>query len=589
MNRTLSRTRSVNFLTKFDEQDDLVIPEDLSGLSVEDLDALETSAVEAAQALAEAGNLNAEVVETLTALRDGVAAIREERAGREAAEAEVSEQAAALLADIVPAEEVETPAEPEAETPEEPEAAADPEEEPEALAASGRREVRIAPSLLRSRRPARQEAETETRRGIEQFARAAADVGNLSNGQALDYLGMAEAVTARLKGYNHDTYERAARRGESLQQSFGTIVIDKPVDENLVVDERDSIDRVGEVFAHAADESRLEGGTLLASGGWCAPSETLYDLYDQGESTEGMISLPEVTIRRGGIRFPLPVDFATVFGQIGWSYTEAQDQAGTYGVTNGVGNGNAGTKPCFVVDCPDFDEERLDAVGLCIQAGLLQRVGYPEAIAQTVQKALVAHAHVLNARKINALAAGSTPVTLPATQQGAAAPVLTAIELQVEHYRYAHLLNHNTTLEAVFPFWIHGAIRSDLSRRLGLAEFDVSDQRINAWFAQRGVRPQFVYDWQNIGASGASGFTAWPTTVSFLLYKAGTWTVGGADVLTLNTMYDSTLLSHNDYTALWTEEGFLVAKRGLDSRLVTTSIVADGATHIGVDISRTGV
>lgn len=581
-----ARTRAVKFLTEYDEQDGLVIPEDLSGLSREELDALETQAIEAAQAIAE-GDLTADAMEALRGLNAGVTAIREEQSTRDASATEVADEAAALLSAIVPVED--EAAEVEAEVEAEVVAEVEEEQEPEALAASARREVRIAPSLLRSRRPAREESQDEAPTGISAFARAASNVRGLAAGQALDYLGMGRAIEATLRGYDAKAYEAAARTGQRMQSRVGAIVIDKPVDENLVVSETDSKERVGEVFAHAADESRLDGGTLLASGGWCAPSETLYDLYDMGESTDGMISLPEVTIRRGGISFPLPQNFSTVFAGIGWQYTEAQDEAGTYAVTDGVGNGGAGDKPCFVVDCPDFDEERLDAVGLCIKAGLLQKVGYPEFIADTVRKALIAHAHNLNAKKINALIAGSTAINMPATQQGAAAPVTTAIELQVQHYRYSHLLNQNTTLEAVFPFWIHGAIRSDLSRRLGLAEFEVSDQRINGWFSQRGVRPQFVYDWQNIAATGATGFTAWPQNVSFLLYKAGTWTVGGADVLTVDNLYDSTLLGENDYTALWTEEGMLVAKRGLDSRLVTTSIVADGATHIGVDITRTGV
>lgn len=580
------RSRSVKFLTEFDEQADLVIPEDLSGLSREDLDALETQAVEAAQAIAE-GDLNAEALEALRGLKAGVTAIRDEQATRDAAQSESADEAAALLADIVPvadeAEEVEVETETEVVAEEE-------VEEPEALAASARREVRVSPALLRSRRPARQEEVAEPAApSISQFARAAGNLRGIASGENLDYVDMGRAVEASLRGYDAKAYEAAARSNQRLSARVGAIVIDKPIDPDLVVSETDSKERIGEVFAHAADESRLDGGTLLASGGWCAPSETLYDLYDQGESNEGMLNVAEVTVRRGGIQFPLPQNFSTVFAGLGWQYTEAQDEAGTYAVTNGVGNGGAGDKPCFVVDCPDFDEERLDAVGLCIKAGLLQRVGYPEFIADTVRKALVAHAHTLNAKKINAIVAGSTAVNMAATQQGAVAPILTAIELQVEHYRYSHLQNHNTTLEAVFPFWVRGAIRSDLSRRLGLAEFDVPDARIDGWFRQRGVRPQYVYDWQNIAATGATGFTAWPQNVQFLLYKAGTWVVGGADVLTVDTLYDSTLLGQNDYTALWTEEGMLVAKRGLDSRLITTSIVADGATHIGVDIGRTGV
>src|SRR3546814_4743224 len=115
---------------------------------------------------------------------------------------------------------------------------------------------------------------------------------------------------------------------------------------------------------------------------------------------------------------------------------------------------------------------------------------------------------------------------MPANLAGATAPLLTSIELQVQHLRTVNRMDPSTTLEAVFPMWVHGVVRSDLALRLGLAEFDVSNQRINSWFTQRGISAQFVYDWQDIGTTAASGFLSWPNTVDFLLYPAGTWVKG---------------------------------------------------------------
>ena len=57
-----------------------------------------------------------------------------------------------------------------------------------------------------------------------------------------------------------------------------------------------------EVMLYAGKESRLPGGSLTASGGWCAPSETLYDLC-AGETTDGILRVPEVDVTRGGIKF----------------------------------------------------------------------------------------------------------------------------------------------------------------------------------------------------------------------------------------------------------------------------------------------
>jgi hypothetical protein len=53
-------------------------------------------------------------------------------------------------------------------------------------------------------------------------------------------------------------------------------------------------------------------------------------------------------------------------------------------------------------------------------------------------------------------------------------------------------------------------------------------------------------------------------------------------------VYDSVNLGTNDFTALFSEEGWLVAKLCNDSRAVTVNICPDGATHGGVSIDCNG-
>ena len=101
------------------------------------------------------------------------------------------------------------------------------------------------------------------------------------------------------------------------------------------------------------------------------------------------------------------------------------------------------------------------------------------------------------------------------------------------------------------------------------------------------MNPQFVYDWQAL-TGVASDFKAWGASLKFLLYSAGTFVKGGQDVITLDTVYDSTLLGQNDYTALFTEEGYLVAKRGHDARVVTVPINPNGGTGTGIKLLANG-
>lgn len=579
-----------------DTPDTLVIPEDLTALSDEELEGLRSQAQDAFAALYGDGeDLTTEDLQALESLTEGIEALSAEHATREAAAAERRETAAALAARVNPDfaaedESDEDEADDEDEDEEDEEGAVEAEAEEEnaeedapAVVASARRETRVNLSGLRTRQapaPVREAPSDGVPRSMRDVVMAAPDVPGFANGQGMDFSDLGRAVNSRLMSFNAASYEAARRAGRHLRQQFGVATIAKPFDRDLVIDSTDP-ESIEEVFSRATDQSRLPGGSLVASGGWCAPSETLYDLFET-ETRDGLVSLPEVGISRGGIKFTPGPDFTSIYNDIvGFAYTEEEDIAGDY---DGEGGGS---KPCYKVECPEFQEVRLGTEGLCITAGLLQRRGYPEVIARTIRGALVAHDHRLAAKKIAALVDGSTAVAMPSDQVGATAPILTSIELQAQHYRYVHRLGDNAVLEAIFPRWVRGAIRADLSRRLGVDLISVSNSRIEGWFRDAGLNAQFVYNYQDL-TGDADEMTSYPTEVEFLLYAAGTWVIGGADVITLDTVYDSVLLGENDYTALFTEEGWLAAKRGHDSRAITVPFCANGATAAGVEIDCDG-
>ncbi len=582
------------FLTDFADQsesDELVIPENLSELSREDLDALADQATAAFEGIYGDGTgLSSEDLDTLGELAESVDSLRAEQAVRDEADAERSAAAAELAARVRPELSADVDSD-EAEGDQDEgegddESAEDGEDEPEGdpadenaaetvTAGAGRKEVRVKLGQLRSR----QSRAPKPDNGPMPLVTASPQAQGLAAGQAVDFTDIGKALDRRLAGYNSASYAAAAKRDTALREQFGLAVLHRPTPEDLIIKNGDASE-VERVFAHAADESRLKGGSLVAAGGWCAPSEILYDFCEL-ESNDGMLSIPETQINRGGIQFTLGPDFSTIFENTGFCYTEQEDTDGDY---DGEGGGS---KPCYTVECPPFEEERLQLCGLCISAGLLQQRGYPEIIARTIRGALVAHNHRINGRVISEIVAGSDPVAMPSPQAGAIAPLLDSIEKQVEHYKYTHRLARSRTLEAVFPYWVRGAVRADLSRRLGVDLLSVPDSRIDGWFRERGVSPQFVYDWQDL-TGDAGDFTAWPTEVSFLLYTAGTWIKGVSDIITIDNVYDSTLLGTNDYTALFTEEGYLVAKRCHDSRVVTVPVCPDGVTHGGIDIDCDG-
>lgn len=601
MGRNRSRIEVVGLFDDHSEDtsttpDELVIPEDLSALNDEELSALHAQASEAFDALyGEGTGFSDDDLEQLANLTEAIENIQVTQDSR-TQQAQEREARAAELAGRVRPTETEQVEDTEPETLEVEDETQEEDEEPvgetveqpdaqQAAASSGPVRVNLSRARRRQPRPA---ASTPEGPSVQDVLVASGSGHGFEDGTGLNMSQVGEIIARRLQGYNHSQFAAAAQRGQSIRQRYSVARITKPIDESLVITNDDPM-HVEEVMRRAADESRLPEGSLVASGGWCAPSETLYGLLEL-ESRDGLFSLPTVGWARGGIRRTLGPDFASIFAAAtGFHYTEEQDADGTYAVDeNGIGTGEEGNKPCLRVECPEWEEFRLEVDGICIQAGLWMQRTYPELLARTTRGVLVAHDHRLAGRRLAEIEAGSTPVTMPTPAGGAVAPLLTAIELQVQHMRSVHKLPRTMTMEAVFPSWVHGMIRTDLARRDGVDVLSVTDGQINAWFSMRGIAPQFVSNWQDINGTDADAFTAWPDEVTFLLYPAGTWIEGTNSIITLDTIYDSVLLGQNDFTALFTEEANKVVKMGHDSRAVTVPTCPNGAVSGRVEFACDG-
>ena len=581
------------------QPDQITIPEDLSTLSDNDLATLHDTAVSAFQAmLPEDGSApDDDTLDALAVLADGVDSLKSEVGKRDQAALARSNQAKELASRVLADgakkddEKKDEPkkADEESEVVEQPDVpvidpnpspAAPSSEMPEQVAASAKRRQRSTININLSglsRKDSSMPDKTDDRLGDRKIAFAAQGAAGFDVGTPVSIRDMAESINSRLGGFNASSYALARQRGRRQNERFTIAKIKREFPEQAIATTEDPKD----AFDFVTDEKNLPQGSLTASGGWCSPSETLYDLVDISEA-ENLVSVPEIQINRGGIRHSLGPDYREVFADTGFCYTEAQDIAGDYDGSGG------GAKPCVTVPCPDFIDDRLGYCGVCIGAGLLQQRGYPEAIEDYITKTLNAHAHRVSASVINRMVGNSTSVVFPGPQAGAAAPLLTAVDLQATHYRAVNRMKDTATLEVILPTWTKAAIRADLARRLGLAEFDVSDARVTNWFTTRNVAVQYVVDWQDISTTAASGFTSAPSGVQFLMFAAGTHVKGVTDSITFENIYDSVLLGTNDFTALFTEDPYLVAKRLHDSRVVTVPLCPDGSTNIGVDIACNG-
>jgi len=436
---------------------------------------------------------------------------------------------------------------------------------------------------------------------------ASADVpGRFSTGQELN--GFGDAVKAL--AYQVDRYPRVRDSGASIVRKgvdVNTMVI---ADDGTARFEMRQFTRHGGVefrrqfpkelrvnegadgfpiAQFAASERRLPGGSLVESfrqsvksgrpitgaAGWCAPSEPIYDSLCELASLDGILDVPELQTERGGWQIPTGggPNFSTVWSGIG--------NSGTTHLTEAQVIAESPSKYCYDIPCPGFTDVRLGVDYFCLTGSLLQRRGYPEVVQWFSQQAMIALPHKINMGFIAAIVAASgaaTVIPTDATCDDAISGLLGAVDLAIADAKYRNRMTFNGTLEVVLPMWVLVQLRAAGTRRAGVDMVGVTDAQIVEWFAIRKAVPRFVYDWQDAfsgvptGPGGAAALTALPLTADFLIYPAGTWVKAVQPVVSLDTVYDSTKLLTNEYTAMFVEDGWAALQMCPLSRLYTASV-----------------
>lgn len=523
--------------------------------SAEDLEAMTPEALAEHQEAIEAeartlqerddADLSDTDVDRLVALADHLDAIDADQGRREQIATERAERAQAARERLNREDAPEGDEAPEGEGDDAPAEGADPAEAPapapEAVAAGGARPAAPAPRPARRRNPKPADAGSSDRFSIV----AAGDLGgNFSAGQtlasmhdaALAFESKSQAFPLELENPAPGVYDR--KHVARIRRNY-------TADPDGLWHGNKDFKTTQELLLAAASESRLQDGSLVAAGGWCAPSTTMYGLMSM-ETLDGILDLPTVGVDRGGINFTPGPNFADIFATAGFSQTEAQAIAGD-------------TKACVEVDCPDFTEVRLDAVGYCVKAPLLTRTAYPEVIQRWLEGTIVANQHKVSARLITAMrTALGTALAPTLTGTPITWGTLSIVEWVIEMQRTAFRLGEGETLEVVIPRWVRSAIRADLANRVGMGLSRITNAVIQEHFADRGAAVQWVLNYLEPATPLTS--VAYPSTFEVMVYPAGTFVKGTADVIALDTVYDTADLQTNVYTAAFVEDGVLLAK-----------------------------
>lgn len=543
------------------------MPESLDGLSIAELDELYLAGLEESQAIADVGDdeITDDQLNDLEGLNGHLDAIAEARGAIEAAAADRANRLAAARGKVA---EASTPAEDpndddggdegEPEGDDEPESSDVVEEVQEPVAASATHR----PVVRNAARNVPQPELPELPRGSALVA--AANLPRIESGHNFKDLSEAAQTwgTFASKGAGGSSsamlnYSDIAmvdpQQLTKNKQQLGFMRIQKPeneygIREGMTVEEQlDVIDKAANERTKFGSGGLARAVLAAANGGWCAPSETIYDFCSY-ETVSGILDIPTVNMPRGGIKYSKGPDYATLAAGWGFLQTETQADAST-------------AKVCYPVACPPFVETRLDAVGFCVTAGVLTNTTYPELIRRVLEIGAVAHAHKVNAYVIGKISTAIGAAINATEIGGVISDVLDAVDLQAQRIRYQLAMAENATLEVIMPVWAKSILRADLGRRTGMDQLAASDAQLTSYFAVRGVRVQWVFDYQPLDTTSTATWTKFPVALEFMMFPAGAFVKGALPVIDLDTIYDSVGLSTNTYTAAFFEEGVQVFNR----------------------------
>lgn len=494
-------------------------------------------------------------VATLETIRAAIASIDEAEAAYEATVGDLAAQFGidAPVADETPAEAVEALA---AEADAEPDDD-DPEavEEPEAEASVAEPVVASAPTPLR--RPA-VPASHQPRIVVTERAGAP-----LVASMAFDRLtgGQRRRVDRTLLAQLLAESQRGMRRGD--RTILASAQIDYPSERVLGSDPAENYEKIEAAFGR---------GPIVASGGQCAPYTPLYDLPVIASAAEPVWdSLQKFQTPRGGIQFPTPITISDVEG--GVTIVTVDEDA----------TPSSASKNVVRIDCDAFQTAEIEAIAGIVEHGNLDARAWPERVDAVARLMQVALAKNSESELLRQITAGST-VRTQAAWYGAYSTIVKGILQAAAAMRSRERMLPTEILEVLAPAWLPDLIAADLASN-GDNRLDAAATRSNieALLRRQGVNVSWYMDQdgtttQVYGADGASALDEFLTTVAWYIFPRGTWIGLDSGRLDLGTQIrDSDLNSTNDFQTF--EEVFRgVAKVGVTSFKVISTVCPDGTT-----------
>jgi hypothetical protein len=512
----------------------------------------------------------------LRTITEAITSIRDEAAGRIAfAEANLAE-ANELEAIIRPAgkevvEEVEAEVVAEAEAEVVAEAEAIVAEAPELIIASAEVEILPSPSLsdLAALRPASQTP-------VVTMPAQSDTIRSLADGSELNVRQFAELLISRREDFG-------AFSGQGTERvRLGRQSLDLSSDRTLARNDStvSNTEKIEAIVASAMSPSAWTD-SLVASGGFCAPTENDYSLEQlSGAQRPVRDSLPRFVADRGGIRFVTPPNLADVLVDTNGGAVGAWDNATDISPGESI-------KSTQVVACGQTVEALTQAIYRSIQFGNFTSRAFPEYVETWIKNTAAAHSRFAETQLLDSIDADSVAVTTTQVL-GTTRDLLPYIAQLAAGERNRQRLAPNARLRVMIPAWVVQSIQSDIIRQGNIELKVIGESDIRAYFSALNVNVSFYEDTrsgagQQFAAQGAGAdLRNFPATVEWFMFHEGAHVFLDGGTLDLGLVRDSTLNETNDYR-LFVETFEATAFRGLFSYRVRSAICADGSAAAPVD------
>ncbi len=212
----------------------------------------------------------------------------------------------------------------------------------------------------------------------------------------------------------------------------------------------------------------------------------------------------------------------------------------------------------------------------------------PDQIRQFLRNASIAYAHRINESLIaRATTVGATTGVESLAVTGVNdtslhTNVLEAIAFAVASLRGRGDYSRNQTFDVLLPLWVREASMLDIGRRI-FYDLPLAEANLRKDYAAFGANVHFIDDWQQLTTAAnptppPNLLGPWPTSAQALIYVPGNFAHLTSNVIDINTIYDSTLLTTNRFTAQFTEQGLGLLVGCEPSYLVTLPTCPSGAT-----------